>query len=120
MTHIDFKRTARTHPTAPHRGEIWLAEGLPFDDGVHSKDRPVLICRREGDVFVCYKCTSKRSEHRERYEISDLDSAGLRVASYIDYSTVRVPREKLMCMLGVLSEEDRTAFGRLRECPATE
>lgn len=98
---------------APHMGEIWLAQGLPFDDGIHSKDRPVLVDSRHDDVLICYKCTSKHSESRKRYEIKDLDSAGLKVISYLDYTPVLIPRKKLVYLLGVLSNEDKAAFGRL-------
>lgn len=115
MTHVNVGKVVygQHHQPAPHRGEIWLAEGLLFNDGIHSKDRPVLVKGRSDDSFVCYKCTSKRSEFRERYEIRDIDTAGLRVRSYIDYDAVVVPRSRMSVKLGDLSDEDRIAFGRL-------
>jgi hypothetical protein len=98
---------------APHHGEIWLAEALPFEDGIHSKSRPVVIKRREGDMFLCYKCTSQESTFRERYRVIDLEEAGLTKYSYIDYDLIFIPREQLFYKLGSISEEDRVNFGKL-------
>lgn len=43
----------------------------------------------------------------------DLENAGLNKESYIDYDPVFVSRGQLLYRLGVLSEEDIGAFGKL-------
>lgn len=111
MTRLPMYRNRNR--AAPHHGEIWLAEALPFEDGIHSKNRPVVIKKREGDMFLCFKCTSQMSDFRERYRVLDLEEAGLTKYSFIDYEPIYVPREKLSYKLGVMSEEDLSAFGRL-------
>ncbi len=112
-THLNPSDQRRCHEKAPRQGEIWLADRLPFEDGIHSKGRPVLVKSRGGNDFLCYRCTTKKSSFRERYRVSDIDEAGLAVCSFIDYEPVIVPREKLIYRLGTLSEDDRQSFGRL-------
>ncbi len=112
-THLNPRDQRRGREKAPRQGEIWLADSLLFDDGIHSKGRPVLVKSRRGNDFLCYRCTSKESSFRERYRVSDIDEAGLAVCSFIDYESVLVPREKLIYRLGTLSEDDRQGFGRL-------
>lgn len=90
-----------------------MADSLPFEDGVHSKNRPVVIKRREGEEFLCYKCTSQESTFRERYRIQDLEEAGLTKYSFIDYDPILISREKLSRRLGEMSTEDVEAFGKL-------
>ena len=90
-----------------------MADALPFEDGIHSKNRPVVIKKREGDGFICFKCTSQESDFRERYRVIDLEEAGLMKCSFIDYEAIYVPKEKLSYKLGVLSEDDIFAFERL-------
>ena len=103
----------RPKTDAPKKGEIWYADALLFNDGIHSKDRPVLIKSRDGQTFTCFKCTSQISSFRQRYEITDLVEAGLDRRTFIDYDTIRIDRSKLLFKRGCLSEEDRAAFGRL-------
>ena len=98
---------------APHHGEIWMADSLPFEDRIHSKNRPVLIKKRDGDIFLCYKCTSQESTFRERYKVMNLEEAGLTKYSFIDYEPILIPREKLSYKLGSISEEDMESFGKL-------
>ena len=97
----------------PKSGEIWYADALMFNDGIHTKDRPVLIKRRNDQMFECFKCTSQTKDYRERYEIKDLDEAGLDHRTFIDYDILHIPRSKLLYRLGKLSDDDRAAFGRL-------
>ena len=97
----------------PHQGEIWFADSLPFDGGKESKSRPVVIKAREGENFVCYKCTSQSSTFRNRYEIINLEEAGLDKVSYIDYDPIFIKREQLVYRLGMMSEEDIKLFGKL-------
>ncbi len=97
----------------PKSGEIWYADALMFNDGIHSKDRPVLIKKRNDQMFECYKCTSQAKDFRERFEIKDLDEAGLDHRTFIDYDIIHIPRTKLVYCLGRLSDDDRTAFGRI-------
>jgi hypothetical protein len=113
MTHLNLSRSSGKNSGGPHRGEFWMAESLPFEDGIHSKDRPVLIKSREADSFICYKCTSQESSFRERYRVLDLEEAGLTKYSCIDYELIRVPRDKLSYRLGLISESDREGFGKL-------
>lgn len=113
---MNFRFKPRKDPLntgVPHRGEFWLAKGLPYEDGINSKDRPVLIVKRKGETFLCFKCTSQASESRERYAIVDLVDAGLVKQSYIDYQPILVPKEKLKHRLGEISQVDMTRFGAL-------
>ena len=113
MTHLKLNRSPGRNRSGPRRGEFWMAESLAFEDGIHSKDRPVLIRSRDGESFVCYKCTSQESSFRERYRVMDIEEAGLMKHSFIDYELIRVPRDKLSYKLGSISESDREGFGRL-------
>ena len=102
----------KNHP-GPQHGEIWMADSLPFSDGVNSKSRPVLVMGRQGNELLCYKCTSQYSDHRERYELLDLTEAGLCVPTFLDYEILRIPRDKLVYRMGHISEADAEGFGAL-------
>ena len=95
---------------SPKKGEIWMADSLPFCDGVNSKDRPVLIISRKDRAYKCYKCTSQHSDFRKRYEIQDLEEAGLFHRTFIDYDVVLIPIDKLTYKMGKLSENDVEHF----------
>ena len=110
---MKMQSPSRGNKDAPKSGEIWYADALMFNDGIHSKDRPVLIKKRNDQMFDCYKCTSQSKDIRERYEIKDLDEAGLDHRTFIDYDILQIPRSKLMYRMGKLSDDDRAAFGKL-------
>lgn len=99
--------------TGPRRGEVWFAESLPFDGITGAKSRPVVIKKRENNMFVCFKCTSQRSNIRNRYKVLNPIEAGLDKDSYIDYDPIVVPKEKLTFCLGELTVEDLSCFGKL-------
>ena len=90
-----------------------MVNSLPFCDGIQSKDRPVLVKSCEGTLLKCYKCTSQLSVLRERYEIQDLEEAGVNRRTFIDYEILSIPLEKLSFKMGKLSQYDRENFGKL-------
>lgn len=111
-----FKNTGKPPSrdrSGPKHGEIWMVDSLPFADGINSKDRPVLVKSRDGETILCFKCTSQFSQTRKRYEIVNLDEAGLDHRTYLDYDLLRIPRSKLVYHMGRLSEEDNEGFGAL-------
>ena len=109
MTRID----PRFRSAGPQNGDVWLAKDLPFADGINSKSRPVVIKGKDGDRFRCFKCTTKKSEFRPRYEVIDLIEAGLEKGSFIDYEPILISRSKLSYKMGSISALDRAQFGML-------
>ena len=106
MAHIRIKNTR-----GPRRGEIWVAKNLPYDDGMRSKTRPVLVMRLEGSTAICCRCTTKISVSEDRYRVVDPVSANLLKDSYIRYEPETIPLNKMSHRLGVLSEADMKGFG---------
>ena len=92
--------------SSPQSGEVWLADSLSFDDSSGSKSRPVMIRRREGDSFICYKCTTKPKDYRNRYRILDLEEAGLEKDTYLDHEPIKVGRNQLLYRMGTISQDD--------------
>ena len=86
-------------------GDVRWVENLSIGNG-QSKSRPVVIVRVEGNDVLYYQCTTKTSDHRERYEIGDPISAGLDRDSYVDLELKRMPKTRLGRKLGHLSDYD--------------
>ena len=105
MTHLRIKNTG-----GPRRGEIWVAKNLPYDDGMHSKTRPVLVMIVEGSTAICCRCTTKISVSEDRYKVMDPVGANLLKDSYIRYKTEAIPLNKMSHRLGPLSKADMEGF----------
>ncbi len=94
-------------PSKPVSGDIWWANNLPFEGSVLNKGRPVLVIGRDGDCFMCLKCTTSGWPYvQKQYRIMDAMSAGLEKDTYLDMEPVRVPGRLLERRMGELSEED--------------
>ena len=95
----------------PRPWQIWFAKAR-YTDGIHSKDRPVMIDRRVGDGYQCHMCTSKFSGMKDMYTVVDELEAGFDRPTYIDYDTMWIPDSDLRHMVGRLSIYDREEFRR--------
>ncbi|MBR4226990.1 MAG: type II toxin-antitoxin system PemK/MazF family toxin [Candidatus Methanomethylophilaceae archaeon] len=90
----------------PEPGDVWWVEGLEFINADGRKDRPVVVIGNSGGSVVCCRCTSKRSQYRERHRIMDDVSAGLDRTTYVDRERVAIPRGRLAFRMGRLCDED--------------
>lgn len=99
----------------PKRGDIWWTNRLAFTNGIDGKERPVLILQDCGSDVKCFKCTTKNSDFRDRYEICDLLEAGLERTTYVDLEVHLLPKTKLSRRIGRLSFEDSKNLRLIRE-----
>lgn len=90
----------------PRPMEVWSAD-VPFDGNHGSKDRPVIVLSRKGDVFEVLMVTTHPRDPSACMRPMDPYDAGLDSRSYIRTDRLfRLSGSKFNYLLGELSDDD--------------
>ena len=94
-----------TSDTTKDEWSVWMAQVM-FDDGIRSKERPVVVLSDRVVLCICMGVTSKYKGRDFGYKLKKWEYAGLTNESWVRFEYLELKHDMFRRRVGMLHDDD--------------